>query len=937
MTEGFDPAKLWAYRWARERKRCEEDFPYLASNYLRIKSKEIIGFPTLRFNPVQQIIHAKVEDQLRRTGFVRLVIGKPRQVGSSTYFQARGIHQTAFKSNRNALIVAHDEPTAIELFSITKGYYDALPAELRPRTRYDAKQRIIFEGRNSKIMSAHAANTNVAAGQMLHIVHLTEAARYGDRADLVQASLFPTLSEARGADHSMCVVESTSVIGGEWFKEFGEAAQRGDTEYEFLFIPAFKHHVYVAHVPEDVEWTHEERELYRRFHADGLTHGFLMWRRQQIQKFRSNPLLVQQEYPNCLVADTRVSTEGGLVPITEAGHWQETEALPIVSVVDNGVAETFEMQTRLGYRVTGTRTHMVEKADGRLAPLASLSGERVRLVPPRFAAQQHTAVWQPMPLVESRIAITPEVGRWLGYFVGDGSWAPERGANAGLVGAYGQVSFCCDARDADVVDDVDRLCRVLLDVSPSRRLVGPNKGGCELRGSVRADVLIALGVLSRQGSERRWKRKVCVPDVIWRSPQGVVREFLRGLFECDGHARPRHNEVVLCAKGADFLADVQLLLLGFGITARHHKQRDGTWWLSLRSEEGKVFKERVGFVGARKLSAVAALAKKSGRRRRPIVLDDAVMAIVSRGLQRVYDLVLAKEPHTFSANGISVHNSWEESWVLPKGAMRVFDDTSLDNATRGIKPPTARAMPTSTGLEPQLGGPVEVWQPPQPDTFYDIGIDISEGRTEGADWTVACVVRRDTLEQVAQLRLHINPSSQDFIDMIYWLGMNYHAAQLNPDITGGWGNALLTELQMRSYPNIWRWRRRDDVKQRVSSRLGFLFTRRDKSVLVSNAVALAARGDITIHSEVLYDEMTTFLNIGLDEWSAAPGCHDDTVVAWMLALLGAYDDRLGSAPTGGQELAPVRETKRPWAFHDVDADLTGERDQPLVNMEPWEG
>lgn len=834
MTDALDPAALWAYRWSLERDRCERDFLYLASNYLRIKSKDVIGFPTLKLNAVQKIIHEAAERQLKDEGFIRLCCGKCRQVGScldadtrilttdlrwvrlgdvqvgdslvgvdewptagrggqrklrrcvveaawqvrepayrivledgrvliasgahrflakrdvgdaavrkawrtveemarephrgyalravtspwkegdyddgwfggvvdgegslcwrrrtnvlsvcqnpgdvwermleyakirgygfgvgidakvtsrgplhrlrfsrmaelfqligqtrpsrfvslpwwegkaisytnvwsritaidfiglhklvdlqtsiktfvaegfvshnSTYWQARAIHQTAFHSNRNALMVAHDEPSAIELFSVTKGYYDALPTELRPKTRYDAKQRMIFEGRNSKILSAHAANTNVAAGQMLHIVHMTEAARYGDHADLVQASLFPTISEARGDDYSTVVIESTSVYGGDWFKDFAEAAQRGENGYRFLFIPAFKHHAYTAPVPDDVEWTHEERELLRKHAGEGLTKGFLIWRRQQIQKFRSNPLLVSQEYP---------------------------------------------------------------------------------------------------------------------------------------------VSF-------------------------------------------------------------------------------------------------------------------------------------------------------------------------------------------------------------------------EDSWKLPKGALRVFDDAILTALRHGVRPPRFRATPLSSGLEPQLGGPVEVWEAPQEGVFYDIGIDISEGRTESSDWTVACVIRRDTLEQVAQLRLHINPASVEFIDLIYWLGMNYNTAQLNPDITGGWGNALLTELQMRSYPNIWRWRRRDDAKQRISSRLGFLFTKRDKATLVSNGVALASRGDVAIHSEVLCDEMATYLNIGIDEWSASTGYHDDAVIAWLLALLASYDERASSAPYEALVQQPTT-TKKPWAVHDVDADLDVEGSTPLVNMKPWEG
>ena len=81
--------------WSREMRRCEADVSYLAAEYLRIKSKTTIGFPTLRWNRVQQAIHAAAQAQVRRIGKIRQVWGKSRQVGSTTYWRARSFHQTA--------------------------------------------------------------------------------------------------------------------------------------------------------------------------------------------------------------------------------------------------------------------------------------------------------------------------------------------------------------------------------------------------------------------------------------------------------------------------------------------------------------------------------------------------------------------------------------------------------------------------------------------------------------------------------------------------------------------------------------------------------------------------------------------------------------------------------------------------------------------------
>jgi hypothetical protein len=249
--------------------------------------------------------------------------------------------------------------------------------------------------------------------------------------------------------------------------------------------------------------------------------------------------------------------------------------------------------------------------------------------------------------------------------------------------------------------------------------------------------------------------------------------------------------------------------------------------------------------------------------------------------------------------------------------------------------------PTSTGLVPELGGLVTVWEAPQAGVYYDLGLDPSGGNTSDGrnpDWSVAEILRRDTLEQVAECRVHMNPASHEFIDLIYWLALAYNTAQINPDITGGWGMALMTELQRRSYHHIWRWRRRVDARERVSDQIGFYATPRDKGYLVHNAAMIVTRGEAVIHSDVLYDEMAAYMAIGLDRWEGRP--KDDTVFAFMLALLSARDATAAGEPGGvapakspAEELAEQL-AKEPWKYHDVVNDL--EAPHPvLVNLEPW--
>lgn len=285
--------------------------------------------------------------------------------------------------------------------------------------------------------------------------------------------------------------------------------------------------------------------------------------------------------------------------------------------------------------------------------------------------------------------------------------------------------------------------------------------------------------------------------------------------------------------------------------------------------------------------------------------------------------------------------NWDESWAMPEGATRVFKEDALVALKAGLRP--AKWMTaTADGLRPAIGiSNLSVWAAPEPDVFYHMGVDPSGGDTsedKDPDWSVACVIRRDTLEQVAEFRVQMNPASQDFIDAIYWLGVAYNTAEINPDLSGGWGAALLTELQRRGYHNLWHWRRRDDAKERETQKVGFIANRRDKSILVYLAAGVVERGEAEIHSETLWDEMVNYMATGLEEWAGRE--KDDAVFAWMLAVMAARDSsegvsmpRITTPKTEAEKVAEQIE-REPWKYHDIVNDLA-DTHPVLVNLEPW--
>lgn len=251
-------------------------------------------------------------------------------------------------------------------------------------------------------------------------------------------------------------------------------------------------------------------------------------------------------------------------------------------------------------------------------------GSRIVLSPPRLADTQAVVRWQPFSAVQSEMVITPAMGRFLGYFMGDGCFT-------GVC-----LSVACTGRDVDVVEDVAELIRSLFG-EPSFRAIGTHKGGTELRLHRKRlrEVLNALGVIEKMKDYNYTRRIVKVPECIWRSPIAVVREFLRGLFESDGFAGYEGAKVSLFAKDLNFLRDVQVLLLAFGITSRlssvpainGNKFKYQANTLTLRTNEAIAFAERIGFVSARKSGRCVWKPSRLGRNALALKMEDDVVAV----------------------------------------------------------------------------------------------------------------------------------------------------------------------------------------------------------------------------------------------------------------------------------------------------------------------
>lgn len=216
-------------------------------------------------------------------------------------------------------------------------------------------------------------------------------------------------------------------------------------------------------------------------------------------------------------------------------------------------------------------------------------------------------------------------------------------------------------------------------------------------------------------------------------------------------------------------------------------------------------------------------------------------------------------------------------------------------------------------------GIVRVWKRPAFGHLYIIGADPAHGIDAGEelgksdpDYSVACIIDRDSGEQVAVARARITPS--EFGDLISMLGEWYNWAFLVPE-ANPIGVALIEAILRNNYP-IERIYRRDripgDTRAPHMDKLGWLTTSTSKPQLISMLDRALRDGSVLVRDPITVQELRTFVYDAKGKMAAQPGCHDDCVIALALAVAGLAQASIVDpfrTPKTHAEIRPVRYSK----------------------------
>ncbi|HUM43467.1 MAG TPA: hypothetical protein PKI14_11020 [Fervidobacterium sp.] len=302
--------------------RIKNDREWYIENFLKIRDKKSQLIP-FKLNHAQRIVMEKIKQCEKEKKLKRFIVLKARQMGLSTLFEGLIFHDTANNPFRNSLIIAHEEPASVNLFNMSKLYYENLPDVIRPMKKYSNGKVLSFEnptidekekennpGLRSKITIATAGSGEVGRSATINNLHASEVAFFPD----AKQTMLGLLQSVPDELNTLVVLESTANGVGDWFHEMWQKAVKGENDFIPIFLPWFIDPLYTRpfHSDEEKEQFIDEINLvtydangnelhtyeYELMNKFNLTYEQLNWRRFTIaNKCQGDESLFMQEYP----------------------------------------------------------------------------------------------------------------------------------------------------------------------------------------------------------------------------------------------------------------------------------------------------------------------------------------------------------------------------------------------------------------------------------------------------------------------------------------------------------------------------------------------------------------------------------------------------------------------------------------------------------------
>ena len=195
----------------------------------------------------------------------------------------------------------------------------------------------------------------------------------------------------------------------------------------------------------------------------------------------------------------------------------------------------------------------------------------------------------------------------------------------------------------------------------------------------------------------------------------------------------------------------------------------------------------------------------------------------------------------------------------------------------------------SSTWEESRDGNLDIWKYPDWDSNFILAADVSLG--VGQDYSAAVVLDTDRRVIALYRDNYIDPSK--FGDLLFYLGRYYNNALLTVE-SNSMGVATLSRLAQMNYINLYKQTKISSISKEEGQVPGFRTTQVTKPHIIGNLKNAVENDDIWIASRVIIQELKDYISTESGRTEAAPGCHDDTVMAMAIALetLRTHYDKL---------------------------------------------
>ena len=367
------------------RQKLKNDFEHYSAKCLHIRTKAGDIHP-FRLNRSQRYLHERLEKQLREKGKVRALVLKGRQVGISTYIGGRFYWKITHKFGVRAFILTHLDTASDNLFGMARRFHEGCPDLVRPETGKANAKELSFAKLDSGYKVATAGSAEVGRSETIQLFHGSEVA-FWPNAENHSAGIGQAIANAPDTED---IRESTANGIGNSFYSQWKAAERGDSEYEAIFIPWFWHEEYATDQPAD--WQAPQAFLeYEQVHGLIRSQTYWAWLKNRDMATIAGGSVdepcwkFRQEYP--ATAEEAFQTAGDLAFIEPVKVLKARKATvqgygPIILGVDpaRGGGDKTGLITRQGRRLG---EHVCRRIDSNdlMATAGEVQREVKRLLP----------------------------------------------------------------------------------------------------------------------------------------------------------------------------------------------------------------------------------------------------------------------------------------------------------------------------------------------------------------------------------------------------------------------------------------------------------------------------------------------------------------------------------------------------------------------------